>query len=262
MRILFFSIFIFFSLGSFAKGSDALVKVNGVVINNQAVEDVVKSLTQNGRQKDTPELRQSILNQMVDQEVLVQQAYKSGLDKTPDFNKGVERFKRNYLIQSLFQDYLKKNPIADADLKAEYDAQVDYVIKNPVKEYRLYSILLASESDALAVIAKLKDNESFEKLAKEKSIGPTKQSGGLVGWVRADGVLPALGAALPSVPKGAYSVKPIRSRMGWHVIKIEDIRPYKMPAFEEVKDQIAGVSVAKKRQFYLKKLTDSAKIER
>ncbi len=72
--------------------------------------------------------------------------------------------RQSIVIRALVQDYVKKNPVSDADMKAEYDK---FKAQAGDKEYHARHILVEKEDDAKAIIAKLKGGAKFEDLAKQ-----------------------------------------------------------------------------------------------
>jgi peptidyl-prolyl cis-trans isomerase C len=232
--------------------------VNGVNISQATVDDVVKGVTRNPLQKDTPQLRESITNNLITSEILVQEAGKLGVDKSPEAQKQLLQLRKNYLISLLMQDFAKKNQVTDAEIKAEYDRQVKINNQTPQKEYKVSGILVKTEDEAKTVIARLK-NESFDKVAKDKSLGNNKDKGGDMGWVNPNSLLPALGAAITKMGRGT-SQAPVQSKLGWHILKVDDERLAKVLTLDESKPQIRALLMQQKQVAYVKKLKDLAKI--
>jgi len=236
----------------------AAAAVNGVNIPQATVDEIVKQATKNPRQKDTPELRAGIINNLIMNEVLLQEVGKSNLDKSPEVQKQLVQIRKNYLISLLMQDFAKKNQTTEAEVKAEYDRQLKVNNQTPQKEYKVSGILVKTEEEAKAVITRLK-SESFDKVAKDKSIGPTKDKGGDMGWVNPNTTLPAIGAALSKMGRGT-SQTPVQSRLGWHILKVDEERVAKILTFEEAKGRVHAFLMEQKQAAYLKKLRDAAKV--
>jgi len=263
--VVILSTVLFFGLGSAfgvsAKDKlpqGAVATVNGVNISQATVDDVVKGVTLNPRQKDTPQLREAITNNLIINEVLLQEAAKSGVDKTTEAQKQLVLIRKNYLISLLMQDFVKKNQVTDVEINAEYDRQVKLNTQTPIKEYKASGILVKTEDEAKAVIVRLK-NESFDKVAKDKSIGANKEKGGEMGWVNPRGLLPALGNAIAKMGRGT-SQTPVQSRLGWHVLKVDEERVAKVLSLDESKSSIRNFLMQQKKAAYVKKLKDAAKI--
>ncbi len=237
--------------------SGAAAVVNGVTISDKTLDKIVKANVAQG-QKESPELRKVILDELVARELFIQAANKQGLDKTPEVQERLAQIRQDLLIAALEGDYLKKHPITDSDLKAEYDRQINLI--GDSQEYNLKQIIVANEADAKAIISSLKRGESFEKLAKEKSLDPSKEQGGNLGWVLAKQIIPEIANVLANMSRGSLTAAPIQTSLGWHVIKLEDSRQFKAPTFEESKVRVQQTLMQAKRIELLGKLREGAKI--
>ncbi len=237
--------------------SGAAAVVNGVTISDKPLDKIVKANVAQG-QKESPELRKVILDELVARELFIQAANKQGLDKTPEVQERLAQIRQDLLIAALEGDYLKKHPITDSDLKAEYDRQINLI--GDSQEYNLKQIIVANEADAKAIISSLKRGESFEKLAKEKSLDPSKEQGGNLGWVLAKQIIPEIANVLANMSRGSLTSAPIQTNLGWHVIKLEDTRQFKAPTFEESKVRVQQTLMQAKRIELLGKLREGAKI--
>lgn len=242
-----------------AAASAAAATVNGTAISKNRVELLVKQRTGMG-QPDNAETRKSIIDQLAMQLLVSQEALKKGLDKTPEVMDQIDLTKQSILANAFVQDYIKNNPVSDDMLKAEYDK-----IKAQMSgsEYKARHILVEKEADAKDIIAKLKkDIKAFDKLAKDKSKDPgSKAQGGDLGWFDMRSMVPEFGDAVAKLEKGKFTVEPVKTQFGYHVIMLEDSRPLQAPSFEQVKP---GLSQQVQQQ-NLKKLVDdmraAAKIE-
>ena len=235
----------------------AAASVNGRVIAEKTLNDIVKANVAQG-QKESPELRKVILDELIARELFIQASTKQGLDKSPEVQEKLAQVRQDILIAALESDYLNKHPISEADLKAEYDRQIALI--GDAQEYNIRQIIVSNESDAKAIIASLKKGESFEKLAKEKSLDPSKEQGGNLGWVLSKQIIPEIANVLGNMSKGSLTSSPIQTNIGWHVIKLEDSRPFKAPSFEESKPRVRQTLVQAKRLELLAKLRESAKV--
>ena len=127
------------------------------------------------------------------------------------------------------------HPVSDADVKAEYDK-----IKSQLgdKEYKARHILVEKEEEAKAIIAKLDKGEKIDDLAKQSKDPGSKDKGGDLGWANPASFVKPFADALSKLEKGKYTTTPVKTDFGYHVIKLEDTRPLKAPAFDEVKGQL------------------------
>jgi peptidyl-prolyl cis-trans isomerase C len=241
-----------------AKGP-AAATVNGQAISQHTVDLIAKQGAGAGR-PDTPETRKAIVDQLVLQTVVAEEAVKKGLDKTPEVSEQLNAIRQSVLANAYVQDFVKNNPVSDEALKAEYER-----IKATVSgtEYKARHILVAKEAEALDVIARLKkDPGAFAKLAAEKSKDPgSAAKGGELGWFNLQGMVPEFGAAVSKMEKGKFSDEPVKSQFGYHVILLEDTRPIEPPALEQVKPQLSQQLQQQNVKKHFEALKAAAKIE-
>jgi peptidyl-prolyl cis-trans isomerase C len=239
------------------KPPGAFATVNGVPVPQSLIDNNVKVNVAQG-QKDTPELRQVIQDELVNREILAQESARLGLDKTTEAQAQWAQVRQTFLVELLLNDYMARNPIPDVTIKTEYDRQM--ALMKDQQQYRLSLIVTATEDEAKTVLARLRKGEAFAKLATEKSLDPSKKDGGNVGWVVPAQILPAISNVMVNLAKGALSAAPIQTPAGWNLIKLEETRPFKAPTFDEAKNDIRQMLVQKQRFDYVKRLRENAKV--
>lgn len=218
-----------------AAKADGKISVNGVIIP-QAYFDAMNRERELAGQPSSPEVTNAIKEELVSREVLTQAAKKKGLDKSANVAAQMEMARQAVLIRAYFDDYVKANPVTDAQLKTIYDAQVAQMGD---KEFKARHILVETEDEAKSIIASLKRGEAFEKLAKEKSKDTgSKEQGGDLDWGPAGRYVPEFGNAMKALQKGQTTDTPVKSPFGFHVIRLDDSRAMKIPAFDEVKENL------------------------
>ncbi len=167
--------------------------------------------------------------------------------------------RQSLLIRELFSDYQKKNPVSDADVRAEYDK---FAAANGGKEYRARHILVEKEADAKAIIASLKKGGKFEEIAKKSSKDPgSGANGGDLDWAPAGSYVKEFSDAMVALEKGKTTEVPVKSQFGYHVIRLEDTREAQLPKFDDVKPQIAQQLTQQKLGKFQEELRAKAKIE-
>lgn len=214
--------------------SDAPAK--GKDLYSQAYFDfMLKQRTVQG-QPDTPELRAAVRDELNTRELLVREAKKQGLDKSPALKTEMELTQQTVLVRQYMADYLKAHPVPEDALRKEYDA-----IKGQIgdKEYKVRHILVDKEDEAKEIIAALQKGEKFEKLADRSKDTGSKANGGDLDWNAPANFVKPFADAMVALPKGKFTTTPVKSQFGWHVIQVDDIRDAKVPTFEEVKPQLA-----------------------
>jgi peptidyl-prolyl cis-trans isomerase C len=231
--------------------------VNGKPIPASKVDQVVKAVVAQGKATDSPQLREAIKHDLIGREVLLQAADKQGIGAKPDVKAAIDNARQSIIINAMLADYIKKNPVTDAQIKAEYDR---YKAQVGDKEYHARHILVGTEEEAKAIIAKLKAGAKFEDLAKQSKDG-TANNGGDLDWASPAAYVPEFAKAMTSLQKGAITETPVKTQFGWHVIKLEDVRPAKIPPLEEVKQQVAESLQQRKLAAYREELMKKAKIQ-
>ncbi|MFZ2302583.1 MAG: peptidylprolyl isomerase [Gallionella sp.] len=208
--------------------------VNGVSIPQARVDMRVKAAAAQG-QADSPELRKAIREDMINLEVMVQEANKLGLNKNEEVLQQIELAKQQVLVGAFIQDYAKKHPVSDDQIKQEYGRMK---AKLGDKEYNVRHILVETEAEAKSIIEQLGKKAKFEKLAaKSKDTGSAAQ-GGSLGWAVPSNFVPPFANALLNLKKGERSKEPVQTQFGWHVIMVDDIRDLKAPSLDEIKPQL------------------------
>jgi peptidyl-prolyl cis-trans isomerase C len=235
----------------------AVAIVNGAAIPEAWLNQNIKAKVAQG-QKDTPELRLAIKDELTNRTLLAQESARLGLDKTPEAQAQLAQIQQAVLMELLLNDYLEKHPLTDADIKAAYDKQIAELVD--MQQYKLSLITLSNEAEASAVLARISKGEAFADLAKTKSTDPSSKDGGSLGWLLPMQVTPVISAVMANIPKGGFSAVPIQTLSGWNIIKVDDKRPFKAPSLEESKDQVRSALIQKQRMEYLKKLRDAARI--
>jgi peptidyl-prolyl cis-trans isomerase C len=201
---------------------------------------------------DTPELRNAIREELNTRELLAREAKKANLDKNPDIKQQMDLAGQTVLVRAYVTDWIKKNPIPDAELRKEYDA-----IKAQMgdKEYKVKHILVEKEDEAKDIIAQLQKGGKFDELAKARSKDPgSKDRGGDLDWNAPGGFVKPFSDAMVATPKGKFTPTPVQTQFGYHVILVEDVRDAKVPSFDEVKPQLQQRVQAAQLDKYFKEL--------
>ncbi|MGJ7917157.1 peptidylprolyl isomerase [Massilia sp. LXY-6] len=242
-------------LPSFAQN---VATVNGKPIPAAKVDQVVKQVVAQGKATDSPQLREAIKKDLIGREVLIQEADKQGIGTRPEVKNAIDNARQSIIINAMLADYIKKNPVKDADIAAEYNkfkAQVGD------KEYHARHILVGTEDEAKAIIAKLKGGAKFEDLAKQSKDPGSAQNGGDLDWASPASFVPEFSKAMTSLQKGQITETPVKTQFGYHVIKLEDTRAAKIPPLEEVKQQVAEQLQQRKLAAFREQLMNKAKIQ-
>lgn len=239
-----------------------IISVNKVPLTQGTYIDTLRANLASGAQ-DSQQFRQAVLDDLVISEALAQEAKKAKLDKDADIKRALDTAQRKLLAEAYMVKQLQANPVTEADAKAEYERQVGLTKdgRNSV-EYKASQIVVKDEASAQEAIKRLKAGEDFAKVAKEMSIDPTaKQRAGSLPWSLPDQFIKPLGDIVTNLEKGQVVNAPIQSPLGWHIILLEDSRPFKAPSFEESKGRMMQTLLERKKQEIIESVMQKAEVK-
>ena len=233
--------------------------VNGKPITKANVDEFVKLLGTQGA-TDSPQLRDQVKEELINRQVMVQAAEAAGLVKDPTITVELELARQGILVRALMADYLKKNPITDAKIQAEYDKLKK--AEDGKFEYEVRHILVEDEKTANDMQAKLKAKSAkFEDLAKSSKDPGSAEKGGNLGWAADSNYVEPFAKAVAATPKGQLSEKPVQSQFGWHVIEVLDKRPVAFPPLEQVRKELEQMMREQTLAAYQADLRSKAKVQ-
>ena len=235
-----------------------LVSVNGVKLGTELMDVLVSNALAQGA-TDSADLRNQLRNELIAREVLAQEARKLGLDKEPAIKAQMALQQNAFLSEVLVAKQNEKIKPSEEKLRAEYKRQADLLAD--AEEFQISHIVTATEPEAKAVIKAAKDGAAFDKLASEKSINPSAKGGGNLGWLLMNQINPLLSNVVANMAVGGVTALPIQTQEGWQVLKLVAKRKYKVPTFDESKQQVINAVMASERAEYVQKLVKAAKVE-
>ena len=245
-----------------AQGSgNVLVVVNGVKITSNQLDQFVALATTQGAQ-DTPELRQNFLNDLIVREAITQDAKKTGLLTKGNNALKLKIAEQDSVMGLWFTQYLSQHPISEVDVRKEYDKQLA-LSKDPknINEYQISQIVVAAEVGAQQILAQLKSGTKFAQLAKEKSLdNGSAKNGGLLGWALPSQLPAPMNELVFTLSKGDISPRPFQIGSAWYVVKVDDVRPFVMPGFDQVKASITQAMMQRERRDAIEALMKGVKV--
>ena len=238
-------------------GTPKAVTVNGKPIPRSRLDFIVKQRATQG-QPDSEQARKAILDNLITQEVVAQEADRRGFAKSADVRAQLELMRQQVLVQALVQEHLKTHPIKDEEMHAEYDK---VKASRGDKEYKARHILLDKDSEANEIIAQLNKGAKFEDLAKQSKDPGSKEKGGDLDWNPPTTFVKPFAEALSKLEKGKYTETPVQTQFGWHVIQLDDVRSMQFPAYDTVKQQLLSRMQEQEVQKFVGELRSKAKIQ-
>src|ERR1700676_4438112 len=192
--------------------------VNGTPISRAMFEYYAKNTAGKPPTELSAEQRAQLLDNLIRGEIIAEESVKQGLDKTTDTASLLALSRLEILQQAGATHYLEDKKPSDADLKAEYDAQVAGM---PKTQYRARHILVTSQEAAQKIIGELnKKGAKFEDLAKKDSMDSSKEQGGELGWFSPSNMVKPFADAVVQLKKGEVTPTPVQPQYGWHVNRL------------------------------------------
>ena len=232
-----------------------MVTVNGVDIDSTVFDAYLESRFQKPAAQASAEERATVERELTDIYLLTTQPKAEEFAEDPQIKAQLELQYRGTIAQAVARDFVESNPATDAEILAEYEAQLE---QSSDKQYKARHILVESQGEAEALINQLNEGEDFEALAKEFSTGPSGPNGGDLGWFAPDQMVKPFADAVVALEDGAYSKAPVQTQFGWHVILREDTRENEPPTLESVRDAIKQRVEQEKFQDYMQGLRDGS----
>ena len=226
-------------LAPLAVQAQNIAVVNGKAVPKARVDALMTQITKQAAargQQLPPDIDRLVRDKVVLDEMFIQEAEKRGLAASADYKAQMEIARQTILVQALLSDYEKKNPVSEADTKAEYDK---FKAQSSGTEYRARHILVETEDEAKALIAQIKAGAKFEDLAKKNSKDPgSGEHGGDLDFAAPSAYVPEFSQALVKLKKGEMTETPVKTQFGYHIIQLMDTREAQFPAYADVKTQI------------------------
>jgi peptidyl-prolyl cis-trans isomerase C len=235
-----------------------IAKVNGVAVP-RARQDLMMQQQGARGMPDNEQTRAMVRDELINREVLYQEAQKTGVAKKPEVQAQLDMARQEVMVSAFVRDWVRTHPVTDADVQKEYDRAKG---QTGDKEYRARHILVETEEQAKSLIDELKKGGKFEDLATKNSKDPgSAQRGGDLDWNVPSTYDKQFADALVKLEKGKYTDVPVRTRFGYHIIMLEDVRPVKFPALNEVRQRINQQVTQTRIEELVKSLRAKAKVE-
>jgi peptidyl-prolyl cis-trans isomerase C len=236
----------------------ALATVNGVAVPASRAEAMIAQQKARGA-PDNEQTRNAVREDLITREVIVQEATRSGIARSPEIQAQMDIARQDVLVNAYLRDWAVKHPATEAEMQQEYErarAQAGD------KEYKARHILVETEDQAKQVLADLKKGSKFDDLATKNSKDPgSKDRGGDLDWQVPAAFDKTFSDAMVKLDKGKYTDTPVRTRFGFHIIQLDDVRQTRFPSFAEVKPRIQQQMMQVKVDELIRGLRAKAKVE-
>lgn len=246
---------------SLTQASTIIATVNGEAIPEARLQLILERFAgQSSGQEIPPEMRQKIIDQLVTQTLLTQEAEKQKLENKPEVAEQLKLMRTSLLANAYLQELVSHQNVTDAQIASEYET-----LKNgpDSQEYRVRHILLADEAKAKELLAQLqKQPADFAVLAKKYTLDAgSRDRGGELDWIKTSTVVPEFGQAMQALKKGELSKELVHSQFGYHILQLEDVRPAEIPPLDLMKPTLKEKLQQAAVQKTLDELKTHAKIQ-
>lgn len=213
-----------------AQAEDAVsATVNGEKIYKKDVMQAIDKLPIKGAKAE--EVYPLVVDQVINDKLLDDAVRAAKIESTDEYKTRLDIIEAQ-LAKQIYLENAVKDKISD---KAVKDAYGKFKKENAGKEeIHARHILVPSEEEAKQAIKDLEGGAKFADLATKRSSGPAAANGGDLGWFVKEDMLPEFSAAAFKLKKGEYTKTPVKTKFGWHVIKVEEKRERKVPDLEQV----------------------------
>jgi peptidyl-prolyl cis-trans isomerase C len=211
-------------------------------------EELQKRMTLEG----LPQNRENeFIENWINEELLVQEAQRQGIEKTDELKWEIEKVEKQYLINQLIEKtFAEKIRITDLNISDFYEKNKT-IFEAEEDKVHLLQIMTKNQTDAEMTLQEIKAGKPFEQAARDRSIDPFRDKGGDMGFVGRNDVIPELSRIAFSLPEGSLS-SILRSNQGYHILKVlKKHTKGETRDLQEVRDEISQrLRVDKERAVY------------
>ncbi|MFQ6091281.1 MAG: peptidylprolyl isomerase [bacterium] len=238
-------------VGCAKKDSLVVAKVGGEKITwGEFREGYLKS-PQYRRAREDSSAKHEYLNSLIQKKLMVQEAYRQGLDKDEEIAKQVESTEKNLILRELYNREILNKMVSESEIRDFYDHSAEEVkarhilIKAPTNASPEARQKARAKIDSLLTL--VEQGQDFAQLARENSedTGSATKGGdlGFFGW----------GRMVDEFQKVAFALQPgqtsdvVETQYGYHIIRVEEKREAKRGSYSEMRDQIRNQLLGRKK---------------
>lgn len=211
-----------------------LARVNGSEVRQSDVLRMLEQLPAEVRNMPQGQLFTLLIERAVDRVLVIQAARTEGMADDPELRARVKQVEDD-LLWARFLESKVAEGMTESRIRKAYDRLAGQAAEEEIKARH---ILLASEQEAKAVIRDLQGGAEFEEVASEKSIGPSRETGGDLGFFNRGQMVSEFSEAAFGMDVGDYSKTPVKTQFGWHVILVEERRRAEVPSMPHAMPKI------------------------
>jgi len=195
--------------------------------------------------------RKLVMEELIRQQLLVQEAINRGLDKNKDIIMAVEEFRRTLLVRELATQLTQGITATAEEAKEYYDEnRTEFIVSG---EWHLREIMVDTKDEAKEILIELLKGADFAEMAMARSQSDTAAKGGDLGFIT-EFPFPQMETAVLTLEDGGVS-SVIEGPKGFYIVKLDEKKGGEIQEYEDIKeDIIAGLTLLKQQQAILQQL--------
>jgi len=238
------------------KTSEVVARVNGQPITEAAIKNLEIETAMYNRRLQVP--RERLVEELIDRELLYQEAVEQGYDKAPAVADQIKVASRAIVSKAYMRTLVGKTSVSRKEVQAEYERRKK---NTDLRQFRISHILATTEEQAIQLIGQLDKGENFQELARQFSKDSTSVKGGVLGWRGSNQMAPEMTIAVKQLKQNEYTKKPVKTSYGWHIVLLDEIRQQEAPNFDKQKDSLSSILKRKKLKQYIEAMKSKNTIE-
>lgn len=234
------------------RGKVARVAVNGVEIDSEAIAREM----QNHPDGDPAESWRAAARALVVRQLLLEEARRIGLAPDPEQLDELRReTDEESQVRLLLEDAVEPATPSHEECLRVYEGMKDRFVTPTL--FEASHILIEpsgedpgawaeAEAETRAIIALVgHDARAFAEAASARSACPTANQGGSLGQIRRGELAAPVQAAIEALEAGRTAAEPVRSRFGWHAVRLERRIAGRALPFEVVEGKVRDMLEAR-----------------
>ena len=213
--------------------------------------------------QNDPKIKQAILDELINQQILVKEAEQKGLDREKEVASAVEEYRKTLIVQRLAKGLVDNIQVTDQDVEEFYKNKDNEELFMKPEEWRVREIVVADEAKAKELLVSVLQGADFAEIAKANSTSATAANGGDIGFV-ADFEDPQVANVVLTLEPGQTS-SVFKGKNGFYIVKLEEKRGGDMELLETIKakpeeyEQLKQYVLSMKRQKVVTDYIEAAK---
>lgn len=234
------------------------VTVDGQAVSRGVAELTLREFLSRGA-SNTPQTVAEVRETLAAEALMAREAVRAGLDRDPRLDAQLEAMRLRLLAQAWQRQTVAGFQPSEDQLKAEWER---LEAEQGRREVRVRHLLVAEEPTAKLLLEKVRSGTTIASLSEEYSRDEgSRRNGGLTDWTGEGLLIPGLAEAVRALEPGQISTIPVRSRLGWHVVQLDEARartPTTVEAVRPLLTQRLGLRLIEDR---LRALRQAARVE-